>query len=265
MAVTLAPSSSPTSPAPHPLGEGEAPFDWSLWELDEEEDMGHSPEHHRIMSEVESILKEWVTERGWTDAFVCSDTFFAWVPERPNVRVSPDAYLLWGAPRPLPASWQTWRAGHPPPAFALEVVSEDRIKEYAVNPAKYDALGATELVIYDPEGVGAKASGPITHYRRGDHGRLELATSNATLTYSHVLEAWLLEVMGPEGPSLRLSRDPQGRSLVPTSTERADFMAADAENQRAEKEKERALRLALEAESAALRAELARVLSSKGP
>lgn len=47
--------------------EGEAVRQWQVAHRDEEEDMGHSPEHHRIMSEVESLLREWVMERGWTD------------------------------------------------------------------------------------------------------------------------------------------------------------------------------------------------------
>ena len=246
MPVTLAPSTSPTSPAPSSSSEPEVPFDWTLWELDEEEDMGHSPEHHRITSEVESLLREWVMERGWTDAFVCSDTFFAWVPDQPNVRVSPDVYFFRGVPSSLPASWQTWRAGHPPPTSAFEVVSEDRTKEYAVNPAKYDALGATELIIYDPRSAGGSGVGPIAYYRRAARGRLEAVSLSATAIYSDALEVWLVAREGSQGPSLRLSRDSDGRSLVPTTAERADIEAAGkkqalglAEQERAEKEHER--------------------------
>lgn len=61
----------------------------------------------------------------------------------PNVRVSPDAYLLDDPPpRPRPRMWQTWRAGHLPPRFALEVASpENWRKDYEDNPPKYSLLG----------------------------------------------------------------------------------------------------------------------------
>jgi hypothetical protein len=84
--------------------DSDVPFDWSLWELDEEEDMGMTPEHVRVSIEVKDALEGLAAERGWTDAFVGMDTFVAWVKSRPNVRVSPDVYVVWGALQPPPPS-----------------------------------------------------------------------------------------------------------------------------------------------------------------
>lgn len=249
--------------------DSDVPFDWSLWELDEEEDMGMTPEHVRVSVEVMDALQRHAVERGWTDAFVCMDTFFAWVKSRPNVRVSPDVYLVWGAVQPPPPSWQTWRPGHKPPDFALEVCSADRRKEYDVNPAKYDSLGAGELVIYDPHGLGGR--GPLSRYARDSNGEFVAAERDAPVVYSKALDLWLHATTGPDGVALRLCRDPQGESVVLTSHEReihaieeaarATERAARATEQaaRATKDAEfaRQQRAALEAELAALRAQLA--------
>ena len=127
---------------------------WEDWYLTEEEDMSESPDHWTIRSVFTDILTVHVKQRRWTKVFPGSNAFFAWRQDQPLVRVSPDAYLLAEKPsRPYPKMWETWR-GHAPPRFALEVVSSDRIKEYEVNPEKYAALGAEELVVYDPDDVG---------------------------------------------------------------------------------------------------------------
>jgi len=193
------------------------PVDWSLWELDEEEDMGMTPEHVRVAIEVMGSLEGLAVERGWTDAFVCIDTFLAWVPKRPNVRVSPDVYVVWGALEPPPDSWQTWRSGHQPPHFALEICSSDRRKEYDVNPAKYDSLGAGELVMYDPHGLGGR--GPISRYARNSEGEFVATDRDAAVVYSEALDVWLHATTGPAGVALRVCRDPEGQSVVLSPSE----------------------------------------------
>lgn len=250
--------------------DGDVPFDWSLWELDEEEDMGMTPEHVRVSVEVMGALQGLAVERGWTNAFVCMDTFFAWVKSRPNVRVSPDVYVVWDALQPPPPSWQTWRPGHKPPDFALEVCSADRRKEYDVNPAKYDSLGAGELVIYDPHGLGGR--GPLSRYARNANGVFVATERDEATVYSATLDVWLHATTGPLGVALQVCRDPLGQSLVLTpADQRAARAAEEATRAREEAARateaaararedvaaERQKRSALEAELAALRAQLA--------
>ncbi len=253
------PRTQPISPAPS--------FDWSAWEIDEEEDMSTTPEHDRISTEFESALRLLARERGWTReggslpgagwAFICKETFFAWVKARPNVRVSPDVYLIWNPVEPAPSSWRLWELGHLPPDFALEVASEDRRKEYDVNPDKYDALGATELVIYDPHGLGGRGRGPLRRYWRQPDGRFEAQETGEPVVYSSVLDVWLVATVGDDGYSLRISRDPNGISIVPTLFEavlQADRAQRDA---LAQAEAERQRRIEVERELEQLRALMA--------
>ncbi len=218
-------------PEPH---ERTAPVDWSTWYLTEEEDVGESVEQSSILWKLLSALGQLAVERRWESVFLSGDNFFAWVPEEPLVRVSPDAYLLDDPPPPpRPRSWQTWLPGHRPPRWAVEVVSEDWKKDYEDNPPKYAQLGTKELVIFDPE---AKASGdprtrvPLQIYRRGADGAFMLAYRGDGPTWSQEIAAYLVVVLEEGAPRLRIARDPEGKDHVPTAEERA---LAEAEGKRA--------------------------------
>ncbi|HEX2572493.1 MAG TPA: Uma2 family endonuclease, partial [Polyangia bacterium] len=199
--------------------------DWSSWYLTDEEDMGESTEHGLIIRVLLSVLLEWVRERGWSRVFVAQDQFFAWVPSQPLVRVSPDVYLMdidESLPSPLPDSWQTWLPGHRPPRFAVEVVSQDRKKDYEDAPLKYALLGARELVIFDPGAVSGRDPSqrmPLQLYRRNAVGAFLRVYAGAGPVHSVELDAYL--IMRREGSSmrLRLARDAAGQDLVPTTEE----------------------------------------------
>lgn len=61
--------------------------------------------------------------------------------------VAPDLYIVPGlAPRSRLDSIQTWLDGRVP-SFALEIVSQDEVKDYVLAPERYDELGVRELVI----------------------------------------------------------------------------------------------------------------------
>ncbi len=232
--------------------EGEV--DWSSWYLTDEDDMGEGTEQFLIAQAVYSTLLVLARERGWS-AFVGRDQFFAWVEREPLVRVSPDAYVLGGeAPSPLPAMWETWRPGHPPPRVAVEVVSEDTWrKDYEDNPPKYAQLGVEELVIFDPWAVSERRPAdrvPLQVFRRTSEGALVRVHTGAGPARSGGLSEpsgalWWTVTREP-APRLRLARDAGGDELVPTEAEALD------EKDRALDEKDRALREAL-AELARLR------------
>lgn len=191
---------------------------WSAWHRTDEDDMGESYEHHAIIRLFLATLSELARERDWTRSVVASDQYFAWVEDHPLVRVSPDVYVLDDAPEPIPDSWQTWRPGHPPPRFALEVVSQRWGKDYDDNPPKYDQLGARELVIFDPDvAPGRTARTPLQVFRR-DGDRLRRVAAGPGPLHSVELDAWLVVVPGPR---LRLARDAAGADLVPTAEEQA--------------------------------------------
>lgn len=212
-------------PDPDEVG---APIDWSGWYLSEEDDVGQGPEQDDVVdtfaSSVEQLLGADRTVR------VGRDAFFAWVREEPNVRVSPDVYVLdQPPPPPWPKMWETWRPGHSAPRFALEVVGSDWKKDLEDAPAKYALLGVQELLIHDPEaarGVAPPKRVPLTLYRREADGAFVRVHAGGGPVRLDSLGAWAMS--RPHGGVgwLRLARDEAGEDIVPTAAERADRLAA---------------------------------------
>lgn len=227
--------------------------DWSSWYLTDEEDVGESPKQGEIIRLLIALLKTWVREREISGAYVGGDNFFAWMENEPLVRVSPDAFVLLDAPQPLPPSFQTWQPGIQAPLIAVEIVSEDWQKDYALGPEKYERLGVQELVIFDPDAAGRVGARTVLQiYRRTEDGLFVRMATGAGPLWSEALDAAFVVTTSARGSFLRLAYDAAGRKLLPTR--------AEAEAQRAEAEAKRAD--AAELELARLRAELARV---RGP
>ncbi|MBI4618152.1 MAG: Uma2 family endonuclease, partial [Planctomycetes bacterium] len=162
------------------------------------------------------------------------DAFFAWNPDEPLVRVSPDVYLLREpVPRPLPHSWQTWLSGHCPPEVAFEIVSDDWKKDYELGPAKYALLGVGELLIFDPGVVQGTATGEerfaLQLYRRTEDGLFVLRYAGDGPVHSRVLECHVVALQTPGGPRLRLAADPEGRELQPSVAEAREAAKRDRE------------------------------------
>jgi Uma2 family endonuclease len=221
-----------TDPAPEAVG---AEVDWSSWYLTDEEDMGTSCEHAETSREALSSILVLASLEGWTGRLCSSDQFFAWRQDEPLVRVSPDVYVLDDPPPPpRPKSWQTWLPGHRPPRFAIEIVSDDWVKDYEQNPRKYLQLGCPELVIFDPEAVLGAGEGqgrvPLQVYRRDADGAYVRVYAGPGPAHSKELNIWLQARR--EGPvaRLRLSYDEEGARLVPTE---AEARRAEAEARKA--------------------------------
>lgn len=195
------------------------------------------------------LLERFLTARGLT-AFVGSNQFIYWAQFEPTRSVAPDLYVVPGlAPRTQFDSIQTWVDGRVP-SFALEIVSQDKRKDYVLAPERYAELGVRELVIYDPKAARRRGEGIVWQvYRRlSKRGFVQVEATQADRVRSKVLGCFLREVRGPRGAlELRLGAGPSGDELVPT----------EAESERAEKERERTARLEAEAEVAKLRALLA--------
>ncbi|HEX2574211.1 MAG TPA: Uma2 family endonuclease [Polyangia bacterium] len=204
--------------------------DWSSWYLTDEEDMGESVEQGEIIRTMLSSIGQLARERRWMKVYWGGDQFFAWVPNEPLVRVSPDIYLIDDPPSaPMPESWQTWVPGHRPPRLAIEVVSRDRKKDYEVGPFKYSQLGVRELVIFDPNLVhGPKLPQriPLQLYRRSAAAAFLRVYAGPGPVHSAELDAYLVIRREAGALRLRLARDAAGQDLVPTAEEYALSEAA---------------------------------------
>jgi Uma2 family endonuclease len=239
-------------PAPEDIG---ARIDWSAWYLTDEEDMGEGVEQGEIIRILLSCLGELAAERGWQNFVLGADNFFAWVREEPLVRVSPDVYLLDDPPPPpRPRMWQTWLQGQKPPRLAVEIVSDDWKKDYEDNPPKYAQLGCRELVIFDPEAaLTAERKAPrvpLQVYRRDEDGAFVRVYAGDGPARCEEIGAYLVAQREGATVRLRVARDAAGTELVPTAEE-----AKRAAEARANAEAD--ARIRVEAELAALKAELA--------
>lgn len=192
--------------------------------------MGEGAEQGEIIRLLLACLDAHAVERAWADRYWAGDQFFAWLPEAPLVRVSPDVYVIDDPPPPpLPASWQTWLPGHSAPRFAVEVVSEDWQKDYDAVPSKYDALGCRELVIFDPDALLGTTTiatrVPLQHFSRTADG-WRCVARGASAVWCDTIEASVVAVRVGACARLRLGRDREGRDLVPTATEQLAVLQA---------------------------------------
>jgi hypothetical protein len=115
----------------------------------ETDHMGEPEVQFHIAVRLVPLLVSWLAQRG-VRARVGGNQFWYRVEGDARACRAPDVYLVEGvAPDARDRGvWKTWE-GHSP-AFALEVVSDDRKKDYTDAPADYDAMGTRELVLFDP-------------------------------------------------------------------------------------------------------------------
>jgi hypothetical protein len=100
-------------------------------------------------------------------------------------------------------------------------------------------MGALELLVFDPLLLGPKSLGPVPLqlWRRDVTGAFERVHAGDAPVYSSVLEAWF----AVDGRKLVIADDRAGTRPWPTLEEQA------TEQSKAEAERERAMRLELEA------------------
>lgn len=216
----------------------------------------------RVIAEaLRPLIARWLKARR-VRAFTGADQFLYWAEGDPTRRVAPDVYVLPKVdPGAVPASWRLWEVG--PPSFALEVVSRDVGKDYEDAPAEYAAMGAKELVIFDP-GATPRSRTRVRWqvYRRlARRGFVRVAQTMDDRVESSALGCWLVAVGGGRDVHLRLGTGVGGAELFPTEAEEEraakEQERAAREQERARAEQERARAEAAETEVARLRALLA--------
>jgi len=203
-------------------------IDWV--DYPETDDMGEH-ELQRFISELlRELLVTWLLVR-MRVAHVGANQFFYWVLGDIRVCRAPDVYVVDGVAQNVPpvATWKTWE-GHRP-AFALEVVSAKWKKDYEEAPADYDAMGAKELVIFDPWATARSRKRVRWQVFRQVRGRglRRVEVSSGDRVYSKELGAWLRRVEDDGQVRLRVGIGDRGNELLPTNQE----IAAHARTERA--------------------------------
>jgi hypothetical protein len=134
-------------------------------------------------------------------------------------------------------TWKLWQ-DRVVPSFTLEIVSQDWEKDYIEVPARYDALGVPEVLVFDP-GFAEHPHGMRWQvFRRvGKRGLVCVERSHGDRVRSKALGCWFRAVGEGRDTRVRVAVGPRGEALVPTAEEReeaalARVRALEAELQR---------------------------------
>ena len=193
-----------------------------------------STTHDAASRELWLTLDAWVKTTG-RNALVVRNLAVRWMEDAPTVGIDPDTALIEPAPpQQALSSYRLWEANGVAPRFCVEIVSKSHPhKDYAAIQDRYAAMGARELVVFDPLMCGpASLGGPVALqiWRRDAMGVLERVHFGSGPAYSIELGAWL----HADGKFLRIADDEAGRHPWLTSEERE---RAEKERERAEKER----------------------------
>lgn len=164
-------------------------------------------------------------------ASIGSDQFVYWNGRDPKRCVAPDAFVCWGTPdEPFPA-WKTWERATPQLAVEISSTSDRSPSAWEAKLELYQELGVRELVRLDTE---APAGARLRVWDRAEDDLVEREVTGDTtpcVTLSgrrapdHVL-FWVLVPSARHPTTLRLCEDAEGRSRLPTASERATHDAA---------------------------------------
>jgi Uma2 family endonuclease len=204
----------------------------------ETDDMGE----HEVQRYISELLRALVVYWFATNQRVGhagANQFFYWIQGDPTKSRAPDVYVIDGLPQDHPDQgvWKTWE-GHFP-AFALEVVSSRRRKDYDEAPTDYDAMGTQELLLFDPAATARSRKRVRWQVFRRVRGKLKrVAMSKADRVESRYLGCFVRAVTERGNTRLRLATGRRGDEFVPTESER--LARAEVEAERAEAEAERA-------------------------
>ena len=235
---------------------GRSPEAWELPEGPVPESTAHDAALERICS----LFRAWAA-RTTNGARVSRNLAVRWLREHPRTGLDPDVAVLLPGPEDFDelTSYRVWEPGRPPPALAVEVVSSGHpYKDYSWVHEGYAAMGAVELLVFDPQLLGPKSlGGPVLLqlWRRDVAGAFERVHFGDAPVYSQVVDAWFTV----DGRQLVIAEDRAGQRRWPTLEEAAAAAAsarslaeaaqskAEAAQSKAEAERERALRAELEA------------------
>ncbi len=232
-----APSASPGSPRDrryqkfrYKEQERPAPLEFPV-----EEEVPENPRHRAIRSDLFESAEDGLK------ALVSTDQFVYWDPTDPQKRLAPDLFIHLGATERLPPAWKIWNHGYLDVAVEVISPSDARDTPWLAKLGRYRQIAIKELYRFD----AADAQAPLRVWDWQEDGdelvERELVTPRHA--ESPLLGLYFVVLDHPEhGLTLRLSRDVEGRFLLPTRKEQKarETERAQKEAERAQKEAERA-------------------------
>ena len=241
--------------------QGEIDYASLEYDPDEPEPLPEAMEQEPVIQEILGIISSRFTDFGLRpDNFLSSNTTLCYDPANLNVRVQPDIYLSFGVEQAAIRRRKLYLPGEAgkPPDLALEVASASTAQEDVNRKSGiYAAVGIPEYWRFDPTG-GKYHGRPLAGERlvNGAYRPIPLTTEPDGILkgYSTILE---LSLRWDEGWP-RFYDPATATYLENWRQERAARRSAEAE-----RDAERAERLAAETENERLREQIRR-LQSKG-
>ena len=112
--------------------------------------MAESTQQAETMREAAGGLQVFFRDR--KDVFVASDLLIYYREAVPAMRVAPDVFVAFGAPKGHRMNYKLWEEGRPPD-FVVEVASPTTVKEDVERkPGLYARIGVREYWQFDPHG-----------------------------------------------------------------------------------------------------------------
>jgi Uma2 family endonuclease len=90
--------------------------------------------------------------RARADVFVGGNLFWYPVEGRPDLRIAPDVFVVFGRPRGDRGSYKQWEEGHIPFTVVFEILSPgNTVTEMDDKQAFYEEYRVEEYYVYDPD------------------------------------------------------------------------------------------------------------------
>ena len=177
--------------------------------------MAETEVHGACMMYVTYALRRWFDRGGQGDVYVGSNNFLYYERGNPRAAVSPDVYVVVGAPAHLRDTYLLWNEPKGPD-FVLEVTSAStrRVDERRKRDV-YGALGVSEYFLYDPR--AEYLTPPLQGYRLrgGEYRPLPSVTVLAGREVAVASEVLGLELRDEREARMVRLRDPAtGQDLL---------------------------------------------------
>ena len=198
--------------------------------------MAETDIHGTCMMYVTYALRRWFDRGGRADVYVGSNNFLYYEQGNPRAVVSPDVYVVVGAPAHLRDTYLLWNEPKGPD-FVLEVTSAStRRADERRKRDVYASLGVSEYFLYDPR--AEYLTPPLQGYRLRDgaYGPLPSVTVLAGREVAVASEVLGLELRDEREARMVRLRDPAtGQDLLTyDESEHAREEEAAARRQEAE-------------------------------
>jgi Uma2 family endonuclease len=175
--------------------------------------------------------------------FVAGDLLWYPVEGHPEIRVAPDAMVVFGRPKGDRGSYRQWQEENIAPQVVFEILSPgNRVREMIRKLQFYDRYGVEEYYIYDPDGNELegmqRVDGTLTSIEAIDRW------VSPRLGIRFVVTPETLEIYRPDGEPFLSSLELYQQRQQERQRVEQERQRVEQEAQRADRERQRADRLA---------------------